>query len=230
MNAIRIIHSEHRSLAAVLHGMLHLVREIGLRNSTPNFELFGAIVYYIDVFAERLHHPKEDEYLFKSLRLRSADAAALVDRLKQSIARVRRRSSRSSRRCAAMRKAGPGSSLPLRNRSAPTRRSTGNTCARKKIGSCRSPARISRTAIGDRSTTRSPETAIRCSASTQLRNTTRSSGGSCAWHPRRSAWVRTRCNVAERQGFEPWIPCGIRDFESRAFDHSAISPQARIIT
>jgi hemerythrin-like domain-containing protein len=81
MNAIRIIHSEHRSLAAVLHGMLHLVREIGLRNSTPNFELFGAIVYYIDVFAERLHHPKEDEYLFKSLRLRSADAAALVDRL-----------------------------------------------------------------------------------------------------------------------------------------------------
>jgi hypothetical protein len=36
-------------------------------------------------------------------------------------------------------------------------------------------------------------------------------------------------NLAERQGFEPWIPCGIRDFESRAFDHSAISPQARII-
>ncbi|HET8874797.1 MAG TPA: hemerythrin domain-containing protein [Casimicrobiaceae bacterium] len=81
MNAIRIIHSEHRSLAAVLHGMLHLVREIGLRNSAPNFELFGAMVYYIDAFAERFHHPKEDEYLFKLLRLRSADATALVDRL-----------------------------------------------------------------------------------------------------------------------------------------------------
>lgn len=81
MNAIRIIHSEHRSLAAVLHGMLHLVNEIGLRKEAPNFALFGAMVYYIDTFAERFHHPKEDAYLFKSLRLRSADAAALVDRL-----------------------------------------------------------------------------------------------------------------------------------------------------
>src|SRR5687767_15831132 len=35
------------------------------------------------------------------------------------------------------------------------------------------------------------------------------------------AW---RCRLAERQGFEPWIRCRIRDFESRAFDHSAISP------
>ena len=81
MNSIRIIHAEHRSLAAVLHGMLHLVREIELRNIAPNFQLFGAMVYYIDAFAERFHHPKEDEYLFKLLRLRSPDAAALVDRL-----------------------------------------------------------------------------------------------------------------------------------------------------
>ena len=35
--------------------------------------------------------------------------------------------------------------------------------------------------------------------------------------------------LAERQGFEPWIRCRIRDFESRAFDHSAISPQPCII-
>jgi hemerythrin-like domain-containing protein len=81
MNAIRIIHSEHRSLAAVLHGMLHLVNEIASRNDTPNFALFGAMVYYIDTFAERFHHPKEDVYLFKSLRLRAPDATALVDRL-----------------------------------------------------------------------------------------------------------------------------------------------------
>src|SRR5947208_3502527 len=31
--------------------------------------------------------------------------------------------------------------------------------------------------------------------------------------------------VAERQGFEPWIRCRIPDFESGAFDHSAISPE-----
>ena len=31
--------------------------------------------------------------------------------------------------------------------------------------------------------------------------------------------------MAERQGFEPWIPCGIHAFQACAFSHSAISPQ-----
>ncbi len=33
--------------------------------------------------------------------------------------------------------------------------------------------------------------------------------------------------MAERQGFEPWIPCGIHAFQACAFSHSAISPQYR---
>src|ERR1700761_7891510 len=32
--------------------------------------------------------------------------------------------------------------------------------------------------------------------------------------------------VAERQGFEPWIPCGIHAFQACAFSHSAISPHS----
>jgi hypothetical protein len=32
-------------------------------------------------------------------------------------------------------------------------------------------------------------------------------------------------SLAERQGFEPWIPCGIHAFQACAFSHSAISPQ-----
>jgi hypothetical protein len=35
-----------------------------------------------------------------------------------------------------------------------------------------------------------------------------------------------RREVAERQGFEPWIPCGIHAFQACAFSHSAISPQS----
>jgi hypothetical protein len=31
--------------------------------------------------------------------------------------------------------------------------------------------------------------------------------------------------LAERQGFEPWIPCGIHAFQACAFSHSAISPR-----
>ena len=70
MRAIQIIEDEHRSLAAVLHGLLYLVREIRLRNAKPDFELLGAMLHYIDAFPERFHHPKEDAYLFRHLRER----------------------------------------------------------------------------------------------------------------------------------------------------------------
>jgi hemerythrin-like domain-containing protein len=81
VNAIGIIHSEHRSLTAVLHAMLHFVREIRLDGTTPDFRLFGAMVYYIDTFPERFHHPKEDAYLFRFLLYRHPDAKPLVERL-----------------------------------------------------------------------------------------------------------------------------------------------------
>lgn len=81
MRAIALIHDEHRSLAAVLHGMLYLVREIRLRGAAPNFELFAAMIHYIDTFQERFHHPKEDAFLFARLRKRLPSAAPLLDRL-----------------------------------------------------------------------------------------------------------------------------------------------------
>ena len=81
MEAVRIIQDEHRSLAAVLHGMSYLVREIRNRGAAPNFAVLGAMIYYIDTFPERFHHPKEDQYLFRILRTRYPDAAATLDRL-----------------------------------------------------------------------------------------------------------------------------------------------------
>jgi len=81
MQAIRIIRDEHRAIAAILHGMLFLVRKIRDRGATPDFNLFGAMIYYIDAFPERLHHPKEDRYLFHVLRIRHPDSVSLLDRL-----------------------------------------------------------------------------------------------------------------------------------------------------
>ena len=81
MKAIRIIQDEHRSLAAVLHGMLYLVREIREHGAKPDFAVLRAMVYYIDAFPERFHHPKEDQYLFRLLRIRCLEAAPLLDRL-----------------------------------------------------------------------------------------------------------------------------------------------------
>ena len=81
VRAINIIIDEHRTLAAVLHGMLYLLRHVRYGSSKPDFELLGAMVYYIQTFPERFHHPKEDAYLFRLLRLRHAAATPLLDRL-----------------------------------------------------------------------------------------------------------------------------------------------------
>ena len=63
--AKQIIEQEHRSLAAVLHGMLYSVREIRYVRGEPDFILLGAMIDYVDSFLDRFHHPKEDEYLFE---------------------------------------------------------------------------------------------------------------------------------------------------------------------
>lgn len=83
MQAKRIIEEEHRSLAAVLHGLLYVVREIHYVGIEPDFVLLEAMVHYVDTFLERFHHPKEDAYLFELLGSRYPGAAPLLDRLKQ---------------------------------------------------------------------------------------------------------------------------------------------------
>ncbi len=82
MQAIQIIREEHQSLAAVLHGLLYVVREIRGRRMSPDFELLGAMIYYIDAFPERCHHPKEDEWLFRLLQQRYPPASELLARLR----------------------------------------------------------------------------------------------------------------------------------------------------
>lgn len=79
MQAIRIIEDDHRALAAVLHGMRYLVREIAERGAAPRFDVLGAMIYYIDAFPERVHHPRESEYLFRFLRTRCREAAPILD-------------------------------------------------------------------------------------------------------------------------------------------------------
>lgn len=88
-NAITIIKDEHRSLGAVLHGLLYLVEEIGAARQQPDFVLLHAMLRYIEAFPERLHHPKEDGYLHPRIRARSQEGAALLDALEQEHVRTR---------------------------------------------------------------------------------------------------------------------------------------------
>ena len=81
MKAIQIIRDEHRALAAVLHGLLYLVREVRDHGARPDFTVLSAMIYYIDAFPERFHHPKEDRYLFPLVRSRVPAIAGVLDRL-----------------------------------------------------------------------------------------------------------------------------------------------------
>ena len=81
-NAIRIINDEHRSISAVLSGLKSLAQMAQDSRLRPEFEVFRAMIYYIDAFPERMHHPKEDEHLFARLLQREPDARALVEGLK----------------------------------------------------------------------------------------------------------------------------------------------------
>src|SRR5436305_1400178 len=55
-----------------------------LSPATPRteFEVFHAMIYYIDQFPERLHHPKEDRYLFARVAERAPQAKRLIEDLR----------------------------------------------------------------------------------------------------------------------------------------------------
>lgn len=78
-----IIRDEHRSIAAILHGMEFLVKRIRMHKAKIDPRVFRAMFYYLDTFSERKHHPKEDNYLFKAMRERGAEAGAHIADLEE---------------------------------------------------------------------------------------------------------------------------------------------------
>ena len=79
--SIQIIHDEHAALAAMLRSIGMLV-ERGPGDAPGNFfDVLRAMLFYIDEFPERLHHPKESELLFPRV-------ARLAPETKEAIARL----------------------------------------------------------------------------------------------------------------------------------------------
>jgi hemerythrin-like domain-containing protein len=76
-----ILHAEHAALAAMLRSLLLLLAEHRRRKTLPDCAALRAMLFYIDEFPERLHHPKESNLLFPKLRLRSEAARAVLDKL-----------------------------------------------------------------------------------------------------------------------------------------------------
>ena len=85
--ALDIIRNDHRSLAAILQALRALVERIRDGSSGPDFDGLRTMLYYLDAFSSRLHHPQEDEFLFQPLRARGGEALAIIEDLEGEHAR-----------------------------------------------------------------------------------------------------------------------------------------------
>ena len=81
--AVRIILAEHDRLKAVIYGMLHFARAVGSGEPAPPPKVFRAMLLYIREFPAKVHHPKEDEYLFALLRKRTDAVNGVLEELER---------------------------------------------------------------------------------------------------------------------------------------------------
>lgn len=62
--ALQVIRDEHAAVSAVLRSMLQMMERGPDEEPERFFDVLRAMLFYIDEFPERLHHPKESDLLF----------------------------------------------------------------------------------------------------------------------------------------------------------------------
>jgi len=80
-HAIGIVRDEHRSMAAVMHAWMRTLAEARQAGTAADAAQMQGIVRYLQDFPVALHHPKEEQHLFKRLRERSDAFDAELDEL-----------------------------------------------------------------------------------------------------------------------------------------------------
>ncbi len=79
--SLQIIREEHTAVAAVLRSLLMML-DAGPGNEPERFfDVLRAMLFYIDEFPERLHHPKESNLLFPKLIRVAPHLMPVVERL-----------------------------------------------------------------------------------------------------------------------------------------------------
>jgi len=85
--ALRVIREEHSTLAAMLQSLMRLVRQgpsaDGADDAARFFDVMRAMLFYIDEFPERNHHPKESDLLFPRVARVAPHAMATIDQLER---------------------------------------------------------------------------------------------------------------------------------------------------
>lgn len=82
-NAVQTIRNQHRALNSVLSALLVISRKALRAGGSPDFPWLWTLLEYVDRSSERLHHPKEDLYLFQTLERRCPDIARQIARLRR---------------------------------------------------------------------------------------------------------------------------------------------------
>ena len=67
LSALQTIRDEHASLAAMLQSMRLMVQKGPSDERRKFFDVLRAMLFYIDEFPERQHHPKESNLLFRKI-------------------------------------------------------------------------------------------------------------------------------------------------------------------
>jgi len=81
--SIRIIRDEHAALAAMLRSLSMMVQQGPGNAPEQYFDVMRAMLFYIDEFPERLHHPKESNLLFPKVVRVAPGTMEAVQRLEQ---------------------------------------------------------------------------------------------------------------------------------------------------
>lgn len=85
---VDIIKSEHRNISGVLDALAQTVDALPPAGGAgQNTDAIYAMLYYIRVFPDRFHHPKEDDHLFEALSRRAPEARGLIEQLESEHAR-----------------------------------------------------------------------------------------------------------------------------------------------
>ena len=77
--AIAVLKTEHRSLHEVLRLLRSLLEAFCAGTLMPDSELVASILYYVEEFTNRFHHPKEEQFLFSAIESRVGTRPPLLD-------------------------------------------------------------------------------------------------------------------------------------------------------
>lgn len=79
--ALRIIRDEHVAVAAVLRSLIHMIDRGPGDQPERFFDVLRAMLFYIDEFPERFHHPKESDLLFPKIARVAPELMPVIQRL-----------------------------------------------------------------------------------------------------------------------------------------------------